>query len=601
VNKASFGIGAVMLAAAAVFIYFDEPMYVRIIAGAIFIVGAVLFYQTLAGSLGARGEETRNGEDEFSSPPPTHGTNPERNAPEPRYSDLPATGEVEQPGDIPSELYRFDSEELPQNDPRAEFDYLTNKLLQAVKEHLLAHTVGLFWINMDREQIIIGEFVTDSRNFTTARRLALGADMISRIAVQGKPEIVSDVAASSESDLAIYYDAPEGIKSLIGVPMFFQGDVIAVLVADSRVADAFGLETVASMGRFTSLINLLLGSYNQKFDLAADSRMLGVLDNMQKGFEATVDTYGIAGVAATAITEILDWDYIAVILRHPERSSWIIARSMSKAANLPYINEGSTVNLEQSVLRPALDNADGVIIDAPSQPDFRFHEKESINSFGQLCVVPLVSATMWYGLLVLEYRENHQYASQDLAVLRRIALAATSAFERAQLRESVRKHLLIDEGTRVSSRTLLLQRLAEEQERINVIGGSAVYFLIAVDNSDEMAQKYGQREIDNVLLRIGETLRAYIKVYDVLGRFDATSFGLLLLNSTAEDAFLRGEKIRKHVAGSVQVHGGMTFSVSVSIAGCTMSQDTDVDHILRLARQALDRAVSDGGNTVKVV
>jgi hypothetical protein len=32
-----------------------------------------------------------------------------------------------------------------------------------------------------------------------------------------------------------------------------------------------------------------------------------------------------------------------------------------------------------------------------------------------------------------------------------------------------------------------------------------------------------------------------------------------------------------------------------------MSQGTDVESMLRLARQALDRAFSDGGNCVKVV
>ena len=53
-----------------------------------------------------------------------------------------------------------------------------HRLLQAAREHVLAHTLGLYWINTDREQIIIGEFVSDSGNFTTARRLNLGSDLI---------------------------------------------------------------------------------------------------------------------------------------------------------------------------------------------------------------------------------------------------------------------------------------------------------------------------------------------------------------------------------------------------------------------------------------
>jgi diguanylate cyclase (GGDEF)-like protein len=598
VNKASFGIGAVMLAAAAVFIYFDDPLYVRIIAGVIFVAGAFLLYQTLAGTVGAADAEVELPDDTQAeitqnSEVATHAAS--------HYAEVPPLSGVDSPPAIPQELYRFDLEALPQDDPRAEFDYLTNRLLRVLKEHILAHTVGLFWINMDREQIIIGEFVTDSRNFTTARRLSLGADLLSRIARVEKPEIVSEISQASESDVAMYYDSPEGIRSIVGVPVFFNSEIVAVIAADSRAEDAFGLETVASIGRVGALITLLLGSYTQKHDLAADSRMLGVLDRMRRGFEEIEDAYGIANVAAKALTEIMDWDYVAVILQNPETQQWAVVRSLSRAANLPYVAEGVKVQLEHSVLRPALDSPEGIIIDAPAAPVYRFHEKEVINSFGQICALPLVSKHSWYGLLVVEYRETHQYAKQDLNIMRRIAMQTTMALEVARLHELTRKNLLIDEVTHTSSRTLLLRRLTEEQERIKAFGGTAVFFLVSLDQPDELLQRHGRHEIDAMLKRIAEGLREHLRGFDVFGRFNGSSFGLLLLHSSPEDAYLRGEKIRKHIAGSVQSHGGVTYSASVSIAGCTMSQSTDIDSLLRLARQAMDRAVSDGGNCVKVV
>ncbi|GEM_PF-1163416 len=602
VNKSSFGIGAVMLAAAAVFIYFDDPVYIRIVSAVIFVFGAVLLYQILSRTAASDDD----GEAAEASPEDEPGRQP-ATAHADATSAPPDSRSIPQPpltapaGEIPPELYRFDTESLPQEDPRAEFDFLTNKLLQVLREHVLAHTVGLYWINMDREQIIIGEFCTDSGNFTTARRLNLGNDLISRIALEQRPEIVSDVSAASESDLVIYYDAAEGVKSFVGVPMFFNGEVIAVLAADSKAPDAFGLETVGSIGQVTSLINLLLGSYNQKFDLAADSRMLGVLDHMQEGIDRNLDSYGVATVTARAVTEIMDWDYVAVILHSPERKSWVVVKSLAKAANLPYISEGVTVDMSGSVLKAGLDSTTGVIIDAPAPPGYRFHEKEAINSFGQLCIVPLVTSRAYYGLLVVEYRENHQYADQDLGILRRIAVRAATAIENARLYEKTRKHLLLDEATQTSSRTLLLRRLAEEQERIKARGDSAVFFLVRLDSPEELQQKHGAYEIEEILFKIGRTLKEHVSSYDVVGRFDDVSFGVLLLYSTPEDAYLRGEKIRKAVAGNVLAHGSSSYSISISIAGCTLSQSTDAEHILKLAQQAMDRAISDGGNCVKVV
>lgn len=608
-----------MLAAAAVFIYFDEPLYIRIISGVIFVTGAVLLYQLLSSSIAAGEDEQGGDTDETATPPKREPTRRDSSAREtgtreasPRadetapgtqeaHAELPALDAFVPDDAIPPELYRLPDDGLPTDDPRAEFDFLTNRLLQVLKEHVLANTVGLFWINMDREQIIIGEFVTESRNFTTARRMSIGADLLSRIALSGKPEIVAEISSASEGDVAIYYDAAEGIRSIVGVPLFFGDELIAVLMADSKAPDAFGLESVAAIGRVSSLIALLLNSYNQKYDLAADARMLGVLDRLRKSLGTTQDSHGIASAAAQAVTEIMDWDYVAVILHHPDRQVWAVVRSMSKAANLPYINEGVTVGLEHSVLRAALEHSEGVIVPAPTNPEYRFHEKEVINSSGQICAIPMASASAWYGLLVVEYRENHQYAAQDLRILQRIASATTAALEIARLREVTRNHLLIDESTQVASRTLLLQRLKEEQERVTAVGGSNVLFIVALDNPDDLVQRHGKNELETALRRIGEALREHLRPFDLVGRFDTSSFGVLLLHSSPEDAYLRGEKIRKHIAGSVQSRGNVTYSLSVSIAGCTISQGTDTEGLLRLARQALDRAVSDGGNCVKVV
>ncbi len=128
-----------------------------------------------------------------------------------------------------------------------------------------------------------------------------------------------------------------------------------------------------------------------------------------------------------------------------------------------------------------------------------------------------------------------------------------------------------------------------------------MFFLAAIDNPEDLVHKHGEQEVEQVLARIGNTLLEQIKPYDIVGRFDRYSFGMLLMHSSPEDAYLRGEKVRKTVAGNVIAHGGNNYSVSVSIAGCTVSQNSDVDHILRLSQQALERAVADGGNCVKVV
>jgi diguanylate cyclase (GGDEF)-like protein len=391
------------------------------------------------------------------------------------------------------------------------------------------------------------------------------------------------------------------VQSFVGVPVFFQDEPIAVVVADSKAPDAFGVESVASIGKFTAIISLLLSSYNQKYDLAADARLLGVVDRMRLDMRAAMDAYGVASAAAKAVSEIMDWDYLAVILYNAEKRGWMVVKSHSKASNLPYVSEGVTLSLDGSVFQQVLDDHKGHILQAPVSPSFRFHEKEAITGSGQLCAVPIITTRLPAGLLVVEYREGAQYGSRDLAVMTTLADIASLYLDVVSYMDLARKYLLIDEATRTASRSLLLQRATEELQRTRKFGGTSVFVLLGLDGPDELVAKFGPEGVDTILYQIGQTVKNSLPAYDVFGRFDASRFGILFLQTSAEDAYLRAEKLRKNVAGLVLSHGGTSFSVTVCLAGCAFSEHGDFDQILKVAQQALTLAVADGGNCVKVV
>jgi GGDEF domain-containing protein len=652
VNKTSIGIGAVMLISAAVFIYFEEPILLRIASGVIFLIGAIFLYRALAASVSVGDDESEAsdpGNPSDSTPSgeggkgkgassrrteraagtaatsvrtspgiDTKGDDRERALAESdatvehsrartidQLNDFSPSGAraglPHEPLDIPEDLYIRPLPHLPADDPRAEFDYLVNQLLHVLKEHLLAHTTALFWINHEREQVIIGEIATESSSFTTARRLPLGTDLVSKVGLGGRPEIHADIPPQAERDLLTYYDAQEGIKSFVGVPLIFGNEVIAVLAADSRAIDSFGLETVSTIGRFCALVTTLLASYNQKFDLAADSRMLGTLDHLGEALHGVMDRKGAASAALDAVTSIMDWDFATVILRSQDRDAFVVETSRSRATNMSYISEGVTVDIDGSVFRPVLEGASPRIIDAPAAPSFRFHEKEVVSGSGELILAPILTPRRHHGLMVVEYREKHQYGSQDSRSLSRIAALLANALETIRLHELTRDRLVIDEQTQMLSRPLLLRRLTEEQLRIKDTGGSAVFLLISIDNREQLIERHGEADVMHILRRAGNAAAEFLKPYDVLGRYDAGSYGLLLTATGTEESYLKGEKIRKAIAGTVVPGSGGNYSITVSIAGCTLTQTSDVEHVRRIAGQALDRAISDGGNCVKVV
>jgi len=609
VNKTSISIGIIMLAAAVTGIYLDDLTY-RLIAGAMFLIGAVLLYYTIDTLANTTDDAT--GSDDVNAIK-NHPVGAEYRQGIPVSAEETNDGELPrfqagfvQTGrklsvEIPEEYYKPASESAPLEDPRAEFDFLTRRLLLVLKDHLIAYTAALLWINHDRQQIVIGEFVTDSRHFTTARRLQLGNDLVTQIGTSGKPQILSNLNPTSEQEMIVYYDAHENLKSFVGVPLFFMDEPIAVLVADSTAPDAFGMETVATIGKFTTLIALLLSSYNQKFDLAADAKLLAVIDRMRDTIQKHMDRYGVADATVTAATEILDWDYVAVILFTPEKQNWTVIKSHSKSPNIPYIAEGVSIDIEGSVLRSVFDGELGQIIDVPRHGKYRFHEKEAIASEGQMCAVPLVRGERWLGLAVVEYRESHQYAKRDLEVFRHIADVAGTYLDMLHFEDLSRKHLMIDVKTRLASRNLLLQRLTEETQRLKVHDGQGVFCLLALDSPDETLHRYGQTGLDGILRELADIVKKHLNGFDVAGKFDLSRFGAIMIQTSAEDAFLRCEKIRKEIASHLLTCNGSSFSVTASISGCVFTGGMDIDQILKIAQQAMDRALSDGGNCAKIV
>jgi hypothetical protein len=85
------------------------------------------------------------------------------------------------------DAFYFKPEEQSPAEPRAEFHSILHKLLELVKEVLFANTAVLFWVDKDRKLLAIADKMTNSSSFTKELRLPIGNDVISRIALSGKP------------------------------------------------------------------------------------------------------------------------------------------------------------------------------------------------------------------------------------------------------------------------------------------------------------------------------------------------------------------------------------------------------------------------------
>ncbi|MFA4923343.1 MAG: GAF domain-containing protein, partial [Ignavibacteriaceae bacterium] len=197
---------------------------------------------------------------------------------EANYTKFKTPHALEKPLDLKERFSEIVNEELPKEiGYDGQFSFILEKILSVVKEAYASNTAIFFWYNKRREKLSVEKFVSNSTE-VTKNKLGIEDDILSKIVTTGEPELLSDISRTAEADVIRYYTTPQGIKSFVGVPIFYEKDLIGVLAIDSKTNDSFGIETIFSLGRFVRLITILINIFEQKFsEFVSQRRLHGLL------------------------------------------------------------------------------------------------------------------------------------------------------------------------------------------------------------------------------------------------------------------------------------------------------------------------------------
>lgn len=494
--------------------------------------------------------------------------------------------------------------ESAEEGPRAEFNALIQRVLSVVKDIHFAHTVVLFWINREKQQLVLEGYTTDSEKFMINRRLPIGSDVVSQIAANGKPQIVNFVDALGQDDMVPYYQVTDAVKTFVGVPIFFSGiqsqDPVAVLTLDCLEADAYGNETITSLAQVAKLISTLIRSYTSKYDLLLDSEVLRSISRVREQLSIDFGAHSITRSLAEETSRLVPWDYIAIVLFDDSRKSWVVHNLLNRM-NDPYVPLMSELDPQQSLVIGVIQTGVPKIIDDLSTCSVpRFYQAERCESKGALVILPLNSLNRCYGALVIESKDTKTYSDADVKLIQKLAETSSWALEILSLTEVMNNYISLDETTGVSTRKSFMGRLHEEVQRANDFSNDLSLVMISIDRMDDHIARYGREAFDFILQNVGRMVKVSIRPYDVVGRFDFNCFVILLVNTTSNEASLWAEKIRKNVASNILNIDNKSFSVTISVgvAGA-IDEASDVD-LLENTDRVLRKAIEAGGNIVRV-
>jgi len=490
--------------------------------------------------------------------------------------------------------------------PKSEFSFLMKKVLTTVKEANFAHTVALFWINRDKNQMVLESFASDSDRFTAHRRRELGTDIISQIAESGKPQILSRVNIAGQLEMLGYYEGVEPVKAFAGVPVFYPkagskaGEPVAVMVLDSLVEDAFGSETLALLGQFTKLISALIKSYTDKYDLLLDSEVLRSITRMREQLKLDFSLYNTVRTLSEEASRLVAWDYISVVLYDEGRKSWVVQYVMNRM-NDPYVAVTQEVDPQHSLVGTVLQASVPRMFDKFDPEGLpRFYKAERVDSGGAVMLLPINSVSRCYGVLLVESKDPKTYSESDSKLLLKLVETASVGLEILGLSEVVNNYVSMDETTGVAARKYFTARMHEEVQRTNDFSTDLALVMVSIDSMNDLLSRYGKDGFDFALQNVGRMMKTFIRPYDVVGRYDFNQFAVLLMHTTANEAFLWAEKLRKNIASNIINLDQKSFSVTISAGVCGSTEDASDVELMGNATQVLRKAVEAGGNLVRV-
>ena len=503
------------------------------------------------------------------------------------------------PPDLKEKFEEIANEQIPKGVGQDEqFAFVLEKILTVIKEAYDAHTAIFFWYNKKKEKLTVEKYVSNSQAIAK-RKFDLEDDILSKMVQSSEPELLSDIPSTAEADVIRYYSSPQGIKSFVGVPLFYEKALIAVIALDSKVCDAFGIETIYALGRFVRVITMIISLFEEKHsDTVSQKRLKGILKLLspENDYENEQD---LMNSVLNAAETFVNWDAFVFVYYDPVERHFLTKKVVNNTS-LKYIGENLEVSIKATLTGKAIKTGSPVRIDDTSNGSItRFSQKEDISFDGSFLAVPLIYKKQIFGVLCFENLKKTAFNSQDVQFLRNSLNILSFIIYSHSTRKLLESLTAVDLETRTLNRNSFIERMGADLLKANDLQAPGALALIKIDEFIEQESLFDGDPFPRVLNAVANMISEELTPMNLLGRLDEKVFGVYFFNSDANKVFIWAEKLRVKIARKpiAVISRQSTYTVSIGIASAT--NKIDVETVIGNADLALQKAIEKGGNSVQ--
>ena len=478
-----------------------------------------------------------------------------------------------------------------------QFGFVIERMLNVMAELYNAHSVIYFWYNKKKEKLIIEKFISTSHQLTK-RKFDIEDDVLSKIVEKGEPELLTDISRAAEADVIRYYDSPQGIKSFAGAPVFYNEDLVAIIAIDSKVEDAFGIETIYSLGRFIRLITMLIGIFEEKYsDTISQKRLEGLLKILGPESEFENEKELINALPET-LKMMVKWDAFVFIYFDPLEKLFKIEKVENTTA-LKYVGVDLQIDLNGTLVGKSIVSGIPVKIDDTSSGNYkRYSRAEDVSFDGSFIAIPLIYNKQNYGVICLESLKKNAYGNQDVQFLKKSLNVLAYIIYSHSTQKLLKNLTSVDFETKTLNSASFKERLNSDLIKAKQLEIPGTLALLRIDDFIEQDSLFDDNPLFKVVSIVAEMISEEMTPLNLFGRLDDRLFGIYFFNASTKNVFIWAEKLRVKIARKPisVISKQTTFTVSIGIASTTNKDN--VDEVIYNANLALNKAIEKGGNSV---
>jgi diguanylate cyclase (GGDEF)-like protein len=213
-----------------------------------------------------------------------------------------------------------------------------------------------------------------------------------------------------------------------------------------------------------------------------------------------------------------------------------------------------------------------------------------------LAAVPLREMSSIIGVLYIDTKHSGSILTVKAEQLLKIfASQAAVAINRARMFHSA----TTDPVTGISNQNLFLRRLSEEFCRAQRHQKDISLILMDIDHFSQLNASHGENNGNRILKEVGRVFKSATRIHDLVCRFSADQFAMLLPETAFAGAKIVADKLRSSLNETKIRAGNHTIQITGSFGIASSSRTTTKPgDLIKLSEKALKQAKRRGGNQI---